>query len=75
MDEETRRQLLAETQEAFERALQKAALSIFDELVHFEELGEQRAMERKILARRWLVSGLRPRNANAPTTRERRKAA
>lgn len=75
VDEETRRQLLAETQEAFERALQKAALSIFDELVRFEELGEQRAMERKILARRWLVSGLRPRNANAPTTRERRKAA
>lgn len=74
-DEGALRSVLAETREDFERALRGAALAIFDELVRFEEIGEQRTMERKIAARRRLVAGLAPRTGEAAKARQRRKAA
>lgn len=74
-DEEAQRTVLADIRPNFDQELQRAALAVFDELVRFEEIGEQRTMERKIMARRRLVSGLRAASGQAPKRQQRRKAA
>ncbi|MCX7631280.1 MAG: type I-E CRISPR-associated protein Cse1/CasA [Geminicoccaceae bacterium] len=74
-DEEAQRTVLANVRENFANVLRRTALSIFDELVRFEAIEDQRTMERKIAARRRLVSGLSPRTTDASSKGRRREAA
>ncbi|MCS7269105.1 MAG: type I-E CRISPR-associated protein Cse1/CasA, partial [Geminicoccaceae bacterium] len=74
-DEEALRAVIATARETFDRELQRAALSIFDELVRFEAIEDQRTMDRKIAARRWLVASLSSKNEDAPAERRRRRTA
>lgn len=74
--EEVVRAALENAREGFEQTLRRVALSVFDELVRFDEIGEDRAMQRKVEARRLLVSGLRrDRDAPAETGRGKRRRA
>ncbi|MDW8342753.1 MAG: type I-E CRISPR-associated protein Cse1/CasA, partial [Geminicoccaceae bacterium] len=74
-DEEAQRRVLANVRENFANVLRRTALSIFDELVRFEAIEDQRTMDRKIAARRWLVASLSSKNEDAPAERRRRRTA
>jgi CRISPR system Cascade subunit CasA len=74
-DEERSRTALAEATADWRRALSGRALAIFDELVPLDAIEEQRAMERRIAARRRLFFGLRQPASDGAATPRRRKAA
>lgn len=74
-DEEAVREILTSIREEFAIVLRQTALSIFDELVRFEAIEDQRTMERRIAARRRLFAGLAPKTAAEPRRRQGRRAA
>ncbi len=73
--EEGIRAALEQARSRFSEELRRTALSIFDALVRFDEIDQDRTMERRIQARRRLVAGLREPSATGAPATKRRKAA
>jgi len=69
-EDEAVRSALENARGHFEQTLRRVALAVFDELVRFDEIGEDRAMQRRIAARRFLVGRLRPRSGPGSETAE-----
>lgn len=74
-DDAAVRAALELTRSRFAEALRRQALAVFDDLVRFDEIGEDRTMSRRIEARRRLVAGLREAPAGSAPKPTRRRAA
>jgi CRISPR system Cascade subunit CasA len=75
-EDEAVRSALENARTHFEQTLRRVALAVFDELVRFDEIGEDRAMQRRIAARRFLVSRLRQgSDTGSETARIKRRRA